>query len=57
METKELMFKLEKETKNTVRYQEQGSAVINTLYIQKEAIGGTHPNEITVTIAVPAEVS
>jgi len=50
METKELKFKFEKETKNTVRYQEQGSTVINTLYIQKEAIGGTHPNEITVTI-------
>ena len=57
METKELIFKFEKETKNTVRYQEQGSAVINTLYIQKEAIGGTHPNEITVTISVPAKVS
>ena len=50
METKELKFKFEKETKNTVRYQEQGSTVINTLYIQKEAIGGTHQNEITVTI-------
>ena len=50
METKELKFKFEKETKNTVRYQEQGATVINTLYIQKEAIGGTHPNEITVTI-------
>ena len=57
MKTQELKFKFEKETKNTVRYQEQGSAVINTLYIQKEAIGGTHPDEITVTIGVPAEVS
>jgi len=57
METKELMFKFEKETKNTVRYQEQGSAVINTLYIQKSAIGGDHPNEITVTIGVAVEAS
>ena len=57
METKELMFKFEKETKNTVRYQEQGSTVINTLYIQKSALGGTQPDEITVTIGVPVKVS
>ena len=52
METKELIFKFEKETKNTARYQESGSAVINTLYIQKSALGGSPPAEISVTIGV-----
>ena len=58
METQELNFKFEKETKNTARDQEDGSAVINTLYIQKSALGGSLPAEISVTIAVsqPVEV-
>ena len=58
METKELIFKFEKETKNTVRYQEQSeSVVIGPLYIQKSALGESHPQEITVTVGVPVEAS
>tara|TARA_Y100000310_G_scaffold85741_1_gene82552 strand:+ start:205 stop:381 length:177 start_codon:yes stop_codon:yes gene_type:complete len=58
MNTKELTFKKEKETKNTVRYQEQGeSTVIGPLYIQKSALGAGIPPEITVTIGVPVEAS
>ena len=58
METKELIFKFEKETKNTVRYQEQGeSVVIGPLYIQKSALGESHPQEITITVGTPVEAS
>ena len=58
MNTKELTFKKEKETKNTVRYQEQGeSIVIGPLYIQKSALGAGVPPEIVVTIGVPVEAS
>jgi hypothetical protein len=47
-------FIRERETKNTVRYQEQGDApYIGTLYIQKFAgrdLGGALPERIRVTI-------
>ena len=56
METQELTFAKEKETKNTVRYQEVPSegaaAVIGPLYIQKSALGAGVPPEITMTIGV-----
>ncbi len=59
METKELIFKFEKETKNTVRYQEQAapdsSVVIGPLYIQKSALDQTPPQEISVTVGVAVE--
>jgi hypothetical protein len=51
-------FNIERETKNTVRYQERTKAddsppMIGTLYIQKTALaemGETPPESITVTI-------
>jgi len=50
----EIKFKLEKETKNTNRYQEQPEEgkppVIGTLYIQKWFLGNPAPKEITITI-------
>jgi hypothetical protein len=56
MEMQELTFAKEKETKNTVRYQEVSSdgaaTVIGPLYIQKSALGAGIPPEITMTIGV-----
>ena len=48
----ELTFKQEKETKNTVRYQEQsdGDDVIGPLYVQKSALGEDPPAELSVWI-------
>ena len=48
----ELTFKQEKETKNTVRYQEQseGDVVIGPLYIQKSALGSNPPSELSLHI-------
>jgi hypothetical protein len=54
METQQLTFTLERETKNTVRYQEQtgeNPAVIGTVYIQKSTVGNNPPQTITVTIS------
>lgn len=50
----ELTFKQEKETKNTVRYQEQndGDVVIGPLYVQKSALGDNPPEELSITIEV-----
>ncbi len=54
METRELTFTFNKETKNTVRFQEQVSdgeqAVIGPLYIQKHALGSEPPKTVTVTV-------
>lgn len=53
METQTLTFTLDKETKNTVRYQEDASGkppVVSTLYIQKWALGKTLPKNLTVTV-------
>ena len=52
MDTRELHFVLERETKNTVRYQEQTngqSAVIGT--VSRSRLGANPPANITVTIA------
>lgn len=57
----ELTFRLEKETKNTVRYQEvgadegvlardDGTAVVGTLYLSKMALGQSRPPVLTLTI-------
>ena len=50
----ELTFEQEKETKNTIRFQEvveDGSqAVIGPLYIQKHALGSESPKTVKVTI-------
>ena len=54
MPKKVIKFKMEKETPNTVRFQEvpeEGMPpVVKTLYVQKWALGTAVPGEITVTI-------
>lgn len=46
-----LTFQFEKETKNTVRYKEVGdNPVVGTLYVQKSAIEGKPPAELTITV-------
>ena len=53
----ELTFKHEKETKNTVRYQEQtdGDIVIGPLYVQKSALGENPPTELNLWIDLGEE--
>ena len=58
-----LTFKLERETKNTVRYEEVDEAgapadvpVLRTLYIAKHTLGGGRPQIIQVTISLPDPV-
>ena len=54
METQTLTFTLERETKNTIRYQEDASGkppAIGTIYVQKWLIGETPPRNLTVTIS------
>jgi hypothetical protein len=57
METRELTFEQEKETKNTVRYQEQpedgNDPVIGPLYVQKSALGEDPPKVLSVTVSIP----
>jgi hypothetical protein len=58
MEKLELKFTYEKETKNTIRYQEELGEVgyssrdvaVGSLYIQKEALGEPAPQRLKVTI-------
>lgn len=58
MERLELKFSYEKETKNTIRYQEELGDVahssrdvaVGTLYIQKSALGEPVPQRLRVTI-------
>lgn len=51
---KVVTFRMEKETKNTVKFQEVGDVpVVGYLYVQKhalQALGNARPSEITVTI-------
>jgi hypothetical protein len=51
----ELTFEQEKETKNTVRFQEVvidgEQPVIGPLYIQKHALGSEPPKTVTVTVS------
>jgi hypothetical protein len=55
MESRELTFEQEKETKNTIRYQEKvkngEQPVIGPLYIQKHALGSDAPKTVTVTVS------
>ncbi len=54
METQTLTFTLEKETKNTIRYQEDANGkppAIGTIYVQKWLIGEAPPRNLTVTIS------
>jgi len=58
MEKLELIFSREKETKNTIRYQEELGEVgyssrdvaVGTLYVQKEVLGEPVPQRLRVTI-------
>lgn len=53
MENQTLTFTLERETKNTVRYQEDADGkppAIGTLYVQKWLLGKEPPKRLTVTI-------
>ena len=53
MERQTLAFVTERETKNTVRFQEEASGkppVIGTLYVQRWALGEPLPQRLTVTI-------
>jgi hypothetical protein len=59
-ETMELTFEREKETKNTIRFQEVGEAddpkVIGPLYVQKWALKELgNPDSLTVTVTATAE--
>ena len=53
MNRRTLTFAMERETKNTVRYQEQTGGeppVVGTLYVQRWALGTPIPQRLTVTI-------
>ena len=53
MERQTLVFVTERETKNTVRFQEEANGkppVIGTLYVQRWALGEPLPQKLTVTI-------
>jgi hypothetical protein len=53
MEVLTLTFTIERETKNTIRYQEQTNGkppAIGTLYIQKWALGNPPPQKLAVSI-------
>ena len=53
VEAQTLTFTLEKETKNTIRYQEDVNGkppAIGTIYVQKWLMGEAPPRNLTVTI-------
>ena len=53
MERQTLVFATERETKNTVLFQEEANGkppVIGTLYVQRWALGEPLPQRLTVTI-------
>ena len=53
MESQTLTFTLERETKNTIRYQEDANGkppAIGTLYVQKWLLGDAPPKTLSVTI-------
>jgi hypothetical protein len=53
VEPQTLIFTVERETKNTVRYQEQTTGkppAIGTLYVQKWLLGESPPPMLSVTI-------
>ena len=59
MDKLELTFQVEKDTKNTRRYQEEasdGPSIVGTLYIQQWALrkltGGDLPDRVRVTVTV-----
>ena len=59
MERQTLVFVTERETKNTVRFQEEATSgkppVVGTLYVQRWALGEPLPQRLTVTIEAASE--
>jgi hypothetical protein len=58
MERQTLVFVMERETKNTVRYQEEAIGkppVVGTLYVQRWALGQPLPQRVSVTIETASE--
>ena len=54
MDQQIISFSLERETKNTIRYQEQTNGTppaIGTLYLQKWLLGETPPTKLQVTVS------
>lgn len=45
-----LKFVLDKETKNTFRYAEQGTSAVKFMYIAKTDLGNSAPKNLTITI-------
>lgn len=59
MEPKVIEFKIEKETKNTVRYEEATEGqppAVGTLYVQKWALGTPPPARLKMTLEVSEQV-
>ena len=53
MESQTLTFTLERETKNTIRYQEDANGkppAIGTIYVQKWLLGTMPPKTLVVTL-------
>ncbi len=54
MEQQKISFTMERETKNTIRYQEESNGnppAIGTLYLQKWLLGETPPVKLQVTVS------
>ena len=58
MDKQTLTFTLERETKNTIRYQKDADGkppAIGTLYVQKWLLGKEPPKRLTITIGEAEE--
>jgi hypothetical protein len=58
MEKQTLIFTLERETKNTIRYAEDANGnppAIGTLYVQKWLLGKEPPRKLTITVGEAEE--
>ena len=58
MERRTLGFVIDRETKNTVRFQEEADGkppVVGTLYVQRWALGEPVPQRLAVTIEASPE--
>jgi hypothetical protein len=58
MDKQTLTFTLERETKNTIRYQEDAAGnppAIGTLYVQKWLLGKEPPKRLAVTVGAIEE--
>lgn len=58
MEKKVIVFKFEKETKNAIRFREEGDVpAIGPLYVQKhalQALGNAKAQKVQVTLELPS---